>query len=277
MSRWWPALTAQGLGWILAMFIVRELEPAWQGTVLEAGLAGAWAALLSHRLHEPAWRSPMQFAFSVALYAGQHSVVPPPLWAGAFAISMLLFGGGLTGRRAPLYLTQARAVDALLACIPENLDGVCLDVGAGLGSFLLQVAPLRPRLTFRGIERAPLTALLGDLRCRLRACGRIGLGDLWHADLSEASVVYAFLSPEAMEALWTKAVQEMRTDTWLVVNAFAVPGQTPERSERYGDGESEVVYAYRLPGPGRAAGRADPAGARPADAAMGSRRSSAPR
>ncbi len=248
MRRWWPALLAQGMGWVFAVFILRELAPDWSGSVAEAALAGGWAAIFSTRLREPAWRSPMQFGFSLALYAGQHSMVPSLLWAAAFAVSLLLFGGGLTGRRAPLYLTQARALDALLACIPEELDGLCIDVGAGLGSFMLQVAPLRPRLRFAGVERAPLTALLGDWRCRLQDCGRVRLGDLWHCDLSAATVVYAFLSPEAMEALWQKASAEMAAGTWLVVNAFAVPGQVPTRTERYGDGETDVVFSYRLSG-----------------------------
>ncbi len=249
MRRWAPAILAQALGWLLASFILQQLAPAWRGTFPEAAMAGGWAAIFSQRLHEPGWRSPMQFGFSLALWVGLHSIIPGWAWAVAFALSLLMFGGGLTGRRAPLYLTQSRALDALLACVPENLDGNCLDVGAGLGSFQRRLAPLRPRLQFRGIERAPLTCLLGNLRCRLADCGHITMGDLWQADLQRYAVVYAFLSPEAMPALWQKALEEMQPGSLLLVNAFAVPDVTPQQAERYGDGDSDVIYAYRLPGP----------------------------
>ena len=249
MRRWAPAMLAQGLGWILASFILQQLAPDWRGSFPEAALAGGWAAVFSQRLHEPGWRSPMQFGFSLALWLGLHSILPGWVWAAAFALSLLLFGGGLTGRRAPLFLTQARALDALLACLPEDLDGSCLDVGAGLGSFQRQVAPLRPRLHFRGIERAPLTCLVGHLCCRLSDCGTIALGDLWQTDLAPHAVVYAFLSPEAMPALWQKARREMQPGSLLLVNAFAVPDVMPDQAERYGDADSDVVYAYRLPGP----------------------------
>lgn len=250
MKRWGRALLAQGVAWLFARWLLIQLSPAGVGSLAEAMLAGLLAAAFSQALREPPWRMPMQAGFSVAVWAGQQAFLPAWAWSVALGLSLLVFGGGLTGRRAPLYLTQARALEAILACLPENAQGRCVDVGAGLGSFILRLAPLRHALQFHGIERAPLVCLLADLRCRVHRAGRVHFGDLWAFDLSQTQVVYAFLSPEAMEGLWRKVCTEMAPGSLLVVNAFPVPGVQAEFSARYGDGSSECVYRYRVPEPG---------------------------
>jgi hypothetical protein len=225
----------------------------------------------------------MHATFCLAVGLASLLQAPAWLWAAALALSLLVFGGGLTGQRAPLYLTQDRALAAILDCLPENLEGACLDIGAGLGSFILRIAPLRPQLKFEGIERSPLVCLIADVRCCMAGAGRVRFGDLWRSSLGDYQVVYAFLSPEAMEDLWHKACAEMPAGSWLVVNAFPVPQVVASRTARYGEGPSDCVYGYRLPGP--RAGREAPAAAprpstpakRGARAGSASKRSFSPR
>jgi hypothetical protein len=45
--------------------------------------------------------------------------------------------------------------------------------------------------------------------------------------LSDYDVVFAFLSPAAMPALWRKASAEMRPGTLLLSYEFSIPGTTP--------------------------------------------------
>ncbi len=248
-------MLAQGLAWLLAMTLLGVPGPDWREMLPVALLAAALAALASRLLGEPRWRTPMQAVFALAAGLGSRSDFPAWAWGAALILSLLVFGGGLTGRRAPLYLTQPRALDALLACLPEGVAGSCLDVGAGLGSFLLRMAPLRPGLRFEGIERSPLVCVLGDLRCRLAGVGRVRFGDLWQSSLADYQVVYAFLSPEAMEGLWSKACAEMAEGSLLLVNAFPIPGVEAEHTARYGEGASDCVYCYRLPGRSGASNR----------------------
>ena len=248
MKRWGPALFAQLAAWVVAVYCLGRPGPGLEALPTSV-LAALLAATISRMLREPRWRSPMQAAFALAAGLGSQSTLPPWIWAVALAASLLVFGGGLTGRRAPLYLTQQRALAAVLACLPEDLEGQCVDVGAGVGSFILSIAPLRPRLRFSGIERSPLVCLIGNLRCRIQGAGSVRFGDLWQYPLDGVQVLYAFLSPEAMEGLWRKACEEMAPGTLLLVNAFPVPGVDAEQCERYGPGDSECVWRYRLPGP----------------------------
>jgi hypothetical protein len=42
-------------------------------------------------------------------------------------------------------------------------------------------------------------------------------------------MVYAFLSPEPMSALWAKANKEMKPGRRFISHSFAVPGVPPDR------------------------------------------------
>jgi hypothetical protein len=250
MKRWGLALFAQGLAWIISILILESADPSLHVSVIEALLAGIFAALFSALFKEPIWRMPMQLGFSILVGLGLHiQTLPNYVWLIALSIASLLFGGGITGKRAPLYLTQQRAFEAILSCIPEHLEGKCLDVGAGIGSFMLSVAPHRPQMLFEGVERAPLTCVVGNLRCKWFRAGSIKWGDLWKISLHDYQVVYAFLSPEAMEALWLKAKKEMQPGALLIVNAFEIPKIKADRVIRYGQGMSDQILCYRLPKP----------------------------
>jgi hypothetical protein len=50
---------------------------------------------------------------------------------------------------------------------------------------------------------------------------------MWKTDLRNANIVFAFLSPAPMSALWAKARREMRHGALLISHSFEIPGQTP--------------------------------------------------
>lgn len=250
MKRWGFAAMAQAGGWLISILLLESMNASLHASLIEAVLAGFFASVFSVMFKEPVWRSPMQGGFSILVWLGLHfGTLPSYIWLIALCIASLLFGGGITGKRAPLYLTQQRAFEAILSCIPKNLEGSCLDVGAGIGSFMLRVAPHRPLLRFEGIERAPLTFFVGYLRCHWHRSGTMHWGDLWKTSLKEYQLVYAFLSPEAMEALWLKAKKEMPPGSLLIVNAFEIPHVKFEQRIRYGNSPSDQILSYRLPGP----------------------------
>ena len=154
----------------------------------------------------------------------------------ALAALLLVYGGGIL-TRVPLYNSGRAAWEALLALLPSGPVAL-VDLGAGLGGPLAFLARERPDSSFRGVEASPLTCLAAWLRTLPRRGNcRIRWGSLWREDLSGYDVVYAFLSPAPMPALWAKAVREMKPGSLLVSNTFTVPGQEPQR---------------RIPLPGRA-------------------------
>jgi hypothetical protein len=82
-----------------------------------------------------------------------------------------------------------------------------------------------------GIETAPLPWLLSVLRARLTGSrARFVRGDYEQLDFAAFDVVFAYLSPAAMTALWRKAQSEMRPATMLVSYEFTIPERTPDRT-----------------------------------------------
>ena len=91
---------------------------------------------------------------------------------------------------------------------------------------------------------------IGWLRALMnRSRYRMSRQDLWQCDLAAHDIVYAFLSPVPMAALWRKAVAEMRPGTLFVSNTFAVPGVAPDEIVE-GAGGRRALYVWRMRGAG---------------------------
>ena len=121
-----------------------------------------------------------------------------------------------------------------------------LDLGCGTGSFLTDVARVRPDGRYSGIEMAPLPYLLGGLRAYGRRNMRVLWGDFWRLDLSSYDVVYAYLSPAPMGRLWEKARAEMRPGSLFISNDFCVPGVAPTQTIRVGDRMHSTIYVWTM-------------------------------
>jgi len=154
--------------------------------------------------------------------------LPGWVWPTALAALLLVYGGGVL-TRVPLYNSNRAAWEALLALLPQG-PAAFVDLGAGLGGPLAFLARARPEGRFVGVEASPLTCLAAWARTlRHRRNCRVRWGSLWGEDLGAYDVVYAFLSPAPMPALWAKAAREMKPGSLLVSHTFAVPGHEPER------------------------------------------------
>jgi predicted O-methyltransferase YrrM len=82
-----------------------------------------------------------------------------------------------------------------------------------------------------GIELAPLPWLASWLRARASGSrARFIRGDYDRLDFGSFDVVFAYLSPAAMGALWQKAQREMRPGSMLMSYEFAVEGHPPALS-----------------------------------------------
>lgn len=228
--------TLVGLAWVLPL-------PLWVWPVLQGGLAAALAAFWGLNR----WWLLFQVALPLALAWQLGHAVPAWIYPASLLGLLLVFGGGLM-TRVPLYNSSHAAWKALIGLLPAEDGYLVADLGAGLGGPLAFLARRRPGVRFTGVEASPVIWLLAWLRTLpVRSNCGMRFGSLWRLSLGDYRVVYAFLSPAPMEALWAKARREMRPGSLLVSNTFSIPDAVPEREIPLPDRRDARLLVYRIP------------------------------
>ncbi|MCA1925513.1 MAG: class I SAM-dependent methyltransferase [Thiobacillus sp.] len=208
---------------------------------------GGLAAALSRRLGQPAWWWVLHPAFLPAAWLALHLALPPWAYLAAFVLLLLFFWSSFR-TRVPLYLSDRKAWQALIPLLPAGRPFRFIDLGSGLGDVLFYLEPCFPLGRFEGTEIAPAPWLISRLRAAWRGSGAIFLRrDYATLDLGDYDVVFAFLSPAAMPALWAQAQAQMRAGTWFVSLSFKVAGPPPERTIALADGARHTLFAWHMP------------------------------
>ncbi len=244
------ALTAQAVAAVLcfglAGVLARSGVAGLQIPLILAG-QGVLAAVLGGRWGLASWWIPLQLVLPMAAGAALALDVPSWIYLLAFAALVLVFWN-TTRDRVPLYLTNRPTWQAIADLLPDKQGAQFMDVGAGLGGTLVFLAKTRPDMRFHGVESAPLPFAAAWLRLKLAGAGNAALhfGDMWKTDLSECDVVYAFLSPEPMPALFKKVKAEMPAGSRFISNSFDVPGETPTETRALGDRRRTNLLIWNL-------------------------------
>lgn len=237
-------LTSLLLSWLILLGLARLLD--WHFSLLgAASMQGALAALIGQRVGLSRWWLPINLGFVPGLMLLQNHAVPPWLLLIGFLMLLMLNWNALT-ERVPLYLTGSAAEHRLaqrLAALPDGFHFV--DLGSGLGGTLLRLARLFPSARFVGVETAPLTFALCWLRCLFQRNCRVRFRSFWREPLARYDVVYCFLSPAPMPALWQKARLEMQPNALLISNSFEVPGIEPQETLKVDDWRRSRLLIWR--------------------------------
>ncbi len=190
---------------------------------------GAWAAGLAWRARLAPWWRAIQFVFAPALVLAQALHLPPVLFLGAFLIFLLIYWS--TFRTQVPYYPSGRAVwDTVAGLLPPDRPAAAIDIGSGLGGLVLELARRRPDCRVDGIELAPLPWLASRLRAKLAGSrAHFIRGDYNDLDFGRYDLVFAYLSPAAMTALWRKAEREMKPGSVLVSYEFVIAEREPDR------------------------------------------------
>lgn len=241
------ALLAQ----VVALPVVAMLTGALSGSVerlpligLALFLQGLLAAVLCRLMGLPRWWLLIAFLFplamGLALGLGQMPAWPFGL---AFLLLALVFSNTTRGR-VPLYLTNDETVSVLKRLMVERGFKTMTDLGCGLGGVVRGLDGEGRRA--RGVENAPGLVFAARLLAKVSGRGAIHRGDLFRADMSGEDLVYAFLSPTPMSALYAKLSREMKPGSLFVSNSFAVPDRDPDEIWELSDRRKTRLYLYEM-------------------------------
>jgi hypothetical protein len=252
-QRRWPpiviALLMQVAGAALTVGVAYLLAPS--GIVLRpivaAGITGVLAALLGHLAGLDPWWRWIQLLFVPGAVLASSAALPRWVWIALFAVLAVTYWTTFR-TQVPLYLSSRKVRAALVPLLPRG-SFTFMDVGSGLGGVLTDLASERPDGQYHGIESAPVPWLLSWLRIRLglrRNC-HAHWGSLWNSDLSGYDVVFAYLSPVPMAALWDKVQREMRPGTTFISNTFEVSARAPDQQVQVDDLHHSTLFVWRKP------------------------------
>jgi len=221
------ALIIQCASFVLTIFAIRGivvLADMQVNIVVAAFMQGTIAAAIAFWRRLAPWWLPIQFVFPGALLAMHSLALPPEIFLALF---ILLLGLYWTTYRTqvPFYPSGPAAWEAVAGLLPIDRPVRFIDIGSGLGGLVLNLSASRPESTISGIELAPLPWLASWVRAFIAGSrGCFIRGDYTHLDFAQYDVVFAYLSPAAMPALWEKSSTEMRAGCLLLSYEFFIPG-----------------------------------------------------
>ncbi len=167
---------------------------------------------------------------------------------------------GQEGKDVVWVPTPDEVVQRMLQIVEVTPADVVYDLGAGDGKIAIAAARLGARAV--GIEFNPDMARLAQCFVNAEGVGdkaRIVRGDVFEADLREATVVTMYLLPELNLRLIPKLLKELKPGTRIVSHAFDMGGWQPEQKAKVA---GKDVYRWTIPAPGTAAHAAAMAAAR---------------
>ena len=222
-------------------FGLRNEPPPWPET---AFLIGVIALLIARFTRQPWWWRLIHAVFAPLAWLISAQSIDPGWFLLAFILLLLVYRGALSGQ-IPLYLSNTETAKTLSELCADTGGARFIDLGAGFGSIVIPLARILPKTTVTGVENAPATWLIGYLRTITQKNCLWRWGNLWHINLGEYEVVYAFLSPAPMPALWGKIQREMRTGTLFISNSFPIPEVDVSRIIEVNDARGTRLFCYR--------------------------------
>lgn len=215
---------------------------------LLAGVQGLVAAFFSRLFALEWWWSVIQLALPVLVLAVGAFSLPGWVFPLVTAVWVIVFWNSIFGR-VPLFLTNQTTAQALAQCIAPLSRPRILDAGHGFAGVLFALARTCPEARLTGCETAPFPFVVSWLRRRFvsrHANVVLRYQNFWEVDFSDFDVVYAFLSPTPMRALYEKARAEMRPGSLFISNSFSVQGVPPDRTVQVADRRRTRLLVWHM-------------------------------
>lgn len=206
-----------------------------QGTL--AALLTAWRGLAR-------WWLAIQLLFPMALLFMFALNLPPAIHLVVFLFLLMLYWSTFR-TQVPFYPSGPAVWNAVLDLLPASRPLRVIDIGSGLGGLVLTLSARRPDCSFTGIELAPLPWMISRVRgIATGSRARFVRGDYDALDFAGFDVVFAYLSPAAMPALWQKVQREMRPGTLMLSYEFLIDDQPPDITV-LPNPQGAVLYGWR--------------------------------
>lgn len=204
------------------------------------------AATFAYCLNMAVWWRWIHFCFPITMLAMYRWQLPNEFYFAGFVITLSLFWTTFRSQ-VPFFPSRPAVWKQVAKLMPIDKPLRLIDIGSGLGDMPMYIAKVRPECHIEGIEIAPLPWLVSYFRSKIRYSSAVfKLGDYRALDFADYDIIFAYLSPAAMLALWGKANQEMKSGSLLISLEFEIPGANPSMRIA-GSEHSPMLYVWRIP------------------------------
>ncbi len=190
------------------------------------------------------WWRWIHFFFPVTVWLMSGLQLPNSVYLVGFVITLALYWTTFR-TQVPFYPSRPAIWRQVAAVIPQGRPLRVVDIGSGLGDLSMYLAQLRPDCLIEGVEIAPLPWIISKLRAKLKQSRAVFRMEDYHAlNFADYDVIFAYLSPAAMPALWEKAKSEMCVGSLLISYEFDIEGVLPTEVIE-SDGRAEKLFVWR--------------------------------
>ncbi len=202
------------------------------------------AVCVCHVANMAEWWRWIHGLFPLAMYGMSLLAVPNEIYLFGFLITLSIFWTTFRSQ-VPFYPSRPIVRAKIAALIPPNQAFRMIDIGSGLGDLSMYIADAKKLSQVEGIEIAPMPWLISVLRAWFRkSSARFTLGDYHTLNFAQYDLVFAYLSPAAMPALWEKSQQEMQKGSLLVSYEFSIPDVPATFTIQ--DANHPAIYVWKI-------------------------------
>lgn len=228
--------------WLVAVVFSADVNFTMLTLVL---LQAGFAAYFSHLAGMASWWRWIHLCFPIAIWLMSGWQIPNTFYLAGFIITLSLYWTTFR-TQVPFFPSRPVIWQQVAAIIPQDKPIRMIDIGSGLGDMSMHIAKMRPDSEIEGIEIAPLPWLISVIRAKLKNSAAVfNFGDYQALDFANYDVIFAYLSPAAMPALWEKAKAEMKSGSLLISYEFEIQGIFPTQVLA-SDEREEKLYVWRL-------------------------------
>ncbi|MBR7798811.1 class I SAM-dependent methyltransferase [Undibacterium sp. FT137W] len=230
----------------LACFIVisKSLGLSFSGLTILLAHAGL-AAFLALVFKFDWWWVPIQFGFPLLAYFCFFQDIPPSIYLAIASLLVAIFWSTFR-TQVPYYPSKSSLILPLVRLIQSDKEIKVIDIGSGMGGLAISLARELPFATVVGIEIAPLPWLISRIHAiAARSRAKFILGNFYNVNFREFDVVFCYLSPAAMPAVWDRVKSEMRNGSLFLSFEFIVPDVQPDISICI-DNSDKYLYGWHI-------------------------------
>jgi len=230
-------------------FVIKDLFsselPVEIATTYQLIFIALAAALLSYWIGLPKWWCWINALFPIMVGIFQSFNWSSSIFLAGFLILALFYWSNFL-TRVPYYPSTVVVWSEIADLLPSNQPVNVLEIGSGFGGFCLFIKKQKPDATVVGVELSPIIWLYSRMRQQaLKINCQFLRQDYRRMNFAQQDLIFAFLSPAAMPALYLQAKKQMKTGAILASYCFEIPCAHNETIEKIEISYGKTLHIWR--------------------------------